>query len=303
MKLFTDDQAYGLGFWLIRSCPHLDQLAWHDIYSWLRTSGTLSQLLATLVSGLYGDHRITGTPPLGPDAKPGACQELRNQLIANIDRIDTVPRMLQEKGYLSHQSGKWWEGHYSRGGFTHGMTHGDPKRGGRHGDQGLQIGRQGLEPIHSFIKESKEEEKPFFIWYAPFLPHTPHNPPERLLKKYQEDGRPLPLAKYYAMCEWFDETCGELLGIIDDEGLRKETVVIYVTDNGWIQRTPDMDLGPKWRSSYAPKSKQSPNEGGIRTPIMVRWLVRFARVTADNWSAPLTLLQLSLSWLDWRRRN
>ena len=32
-----------------------------------------------------------------------------------------------------------------------------------------------------------------------------------------------------------------------------------------------MDLGPKWRSSYAPKSKQSPNEGGIRTPIMVRW--------------------------------
>ena len=211
--------------------------------------------LATLVSGLYPrDHRITGNDPtpLGPDAKPGAYQELRNQLIANIDRIDTVPRMLQEKGYLSHQSGKWWEGHYSRGGFTHGMTHGDPKRGGRHGDQGLQIGRQGLEPIHSFIKESKEEEKPFFIWYAPFLPHTPHNPPERLLKKYQEDGRPLPLAKYYAMCEWFDETCGELLGIIDDEGLVKETVVIYVTDNGWIQRTPDMDLGPKMAIKLCP---------------------------------------------------
>ena len=73
------------------------------------------------------------------------------------------------------------------------------------------------------------------------------------------------------MCEWFDETCGQLLDIIDDEGLRKNTVVIYVTDNGWIQRTPEMDLGPAWRSSYAPKSKQSANEGGIRTPIMVRW--------------------------------
>ena len=277
--IISDDQAwtdYSFMAHPVIKTPHLDQLARESATF---TRGYVPQALcrsslATLVSGLYPrDHRITGNDPtpLGPDAKPGAYQELRNQLIANIDRIDTVPRMLQEKGYLSHQSGKWWEGHYSRGGFTHGMTHGDPKRGGRHGDQGLQIGRQGLEPIHSFIKESKEEEKPFFIWYAPFLPHTPHNPPERLLKKYQQDGRPLPLAKYYAMCEWFDETCGELLGIIDDEGLRKETVVIYVTDNGWIQRTPDMDLGPKWRSSYAPKSKQSPNEGGIRTPIMVRW--------------------------------
>ena len=46
--------------------------------------------------------------------------------------------MLAKKGYLSHQSGKWWEGSWKRGGFTHGMTRGFPEKGGRHGDDGLK---------------------------------------------------------------------------------------------------------------------------------------------------------------------
>ena len=65
------------------------------------------------------------------------------------------------------------------------------------------------------------------------------------------------------MCDWFDETCGALLGILDDKGIADDTVVVYVTDNGWIQN-------PKSRG-YAPRSKQTPYEGGIRTPIMYRW--------------------------------
>ncbi|MFP6900456.1 MAG: sulfatase/phosphatase domain-containing protein, partial [Opitutales bacterium] len=42
-----------------------------------------------------------------------------------------------------------------------------------------------------------------------------------------------------------------------------DTLIVYVTDNGWIQR-PD-------RNGYAPRSKQTPYEGGIRTPIMYSW--------------------------------
>ena len=74
------------------------------------------------------------------------------------------------------------------------MTHGDPKRGGRHGDAGLKIGRTGMQPVTDFIDMAIEEEKPFFVWYAPFLPHTPHNPPQRLLKKYQQAGRNLSIS-------------------------------------------------------------------------------------------------------------
>ena len=99
----------------------------------------------------------------------------------------------------------------AEGGFTAGMTHGDPAKGGRHGDEGLKIGRQGLQPIYDFLEANKG--KPFFLWYAPMLPHQPHNPPERLLAKYRDKTDSLFVAKYWAMCEWWDETCGELLGL------------------------------------------------------------------------------------------
>lgn len=149
------------------------------------------------------------------------------------------------------------------------MTHGDPQRGGRHGDEGLKIGRQGMQPIYDFIEAGEDE--PFFIWHAPFLPHTPHNPPQRILKKYQAEDRPVALAKYFAMCEWFDETCGELLDYLDKNDLRENTIVVYVTDNGWIQNTPLSDKPKDWNRGFAPRSKQSPYEGGVRTPIMFRW--------------------------------
>ena len=112
-----------------------------------------------------------------------------------------------------------------------------PKKGGRHGDKGLKIGREGMQPIHDFIDLAMKEDKPFLIWYAPFLPHTPHNPPEHLLKKYTKEGREKDVAKYYAMCEWFDQTCGELTEAIDQRNLRDNTIFIYICDNGWVAKS------------------------------------------------------------------
>ena len=183
------------------------------------------------------------------------------EYVSFIDDQPTLPRLLAKRGYVSHQSGKWWQGHYSRGGFTHGMTHGDPKRGGRHGDVGLKIGREGMDEIFDFIEDAGD--KPFFVWYAPFLPHTPHNPPKRLLDKYAKKTESKFIARYWAMCEWFDETCGQLLDHLDEKKLADDTIVLYVTDNGWIQRADN--------GRYAPRSKRSQYDGGLRTPIMVRW--------------------------------
>jgi uncharacterized sulfatase len=100
------------------------------------------------------------------------------------------------------------------------------------------------------------------------LPHEPHNPPERLLKKYSAPDRPVKLAKYFAMCEWFDETCGALLAHLDRKGLRDNTLVVFVIDNGWIQETGPVQTTRGW---FAPKSKLSPYDGGLRTPVMLRW--------------------------------
>jgi arylsulfatase A-like enzyme len=152
------------------------------------------------------------------------------------------------------------------------MTHGDPKRGGRHGDVGLQIGRKGLKPITDFVDHAVEEEKPFFLWYAPFLPHTPHNPPARLLEKYSKDGRAPDVAKYYAMCDWFDETCGELLGYLEEKKVLENTMVLYICDNGWAApSTRADDPTQKLWKGYAQRSKSTPFENGIRTPIMLSW--------------------------------
>jgi uncharacterized sulfatase len=263
--IIGDDQAWTdfgfMGHPAIQT-PNLDRLASQSL---LFTRGYVPSSLcrpslATLATGLYPhQHRITSNDP--PKELPRA-EFLRQRMeqIANIDRVTTLPRMLGEKGYLSLQTGKWWEGHFGRGGFTHGMTHGDPKRGGRHGDGGLKIGREGLAPIFEFIDEANH--RPFFIWYAPFLPHRPHNPPERLLAKYRDQTDSIHVARYWAMCEWFDETCGELLDFLDRKKLADNTLVIYVTDNGWIQLPG--------AGGFAPKSKRSPYDGGLRTPIMLR---------------------------------
>ncbi|MGY8687920.1 MAG: sulfatase, partial [Verrucomicrobiales bacterium] len=101
-----------------------------------------------------------------------------------------------------------WESQPQRAGFTHAMTHGDPAKGGRHGDEGLKVSRDGIQPIKDFLDESKSANKPFFIWHAPFLPHTPHNPPKELHDKYKKLESNEFESRYYAMVDWFDQTCG-----------------------------------------------------------------------------------------------
>jgi uncharacterized sulfatase len=127
---------------------------------------------------------------------------------------------------------------------------------------GLEIGRKGLEPIFKFIKQAGDQ--PFFVWYAPMLPHAPHTPPEELLQKSLKVAPSEPVARYWASVEWFDRTCGELLDHLDRQGLRENTVVIYTTDNGWIQN-------PDKANQFAPRSKLTPYEGGVRTPILISW--------------------------------
>lgn len=272
--ILGDDQAwsdYGFMGHDVIQTPHLDKLATQSLLfgRGYVASPLCRPSLASIITGRFPfEHGITGNDVDGRNDRAALDVPLRG----GFHKIPSFVRDLTSKGYLAHQSGKWWEGSFGDGGFTHGMTHGDPARGGRHGDAGLTIGRQGMEPISGFIDHALAEKKPFFVWYAPFLPHTPHNPPERLLKKYRQEGRAEDVAKYYAMCEWFDETCGELMEIIDQRGQTQNTVVIFLCDNGWAAPSTNADDPNQklWRE-YAQRSKSSPYENGIRTPILVSW--------------------------------
>lgn len=275
VMIISDDQAWSdysfMGHAVIET-PNLDTLARQSVVfrrGYVPTALCRPSLM-TLVTGRYAhQHGVTGNDPSPKYASKGSEEgnARREKLISFIDKFDTLPKKLVQQGYLCHQSGKWWQGKFDRGGFTHGMTRGFPHKGGRHGDDGLKIGRDGLEPVTDFIDMAVEQEKPFFVWYAPLLPHTPHNPPQRLLQKYTATDRPIAITKYYAMCDWFDETCGQLIEHLDKTKTRENTLIVYVCDNGWIQN-PD-------KNGFALRSKQSAYEGGIRTPIMFSWPAKF----------------------------
>ncbi|HBE66633.1 MAG TPA: sulfatase [Planctomycetaceae bacterium] len=287
--IISDDQAwndYGFMGHPHIETPSLDRLAKGGVTfkrGYVPTALCRPSLM-TIMTGLYASqHGVTGNDPSPKYAKKGSPEynENRARLIAKIDQTQTLAELLSAKGYLSHQSGKWWEGNFRRGGFTHGMARGFPQPGGRHGDDGLKIGREGLEPVEEFIDMAVEQDKPFFLWYAPFLPHTPHNPPDYLLEKYTSKGLKQPIAKYYAMCDWFDETCGQLIDYLDSADVRQNTIIVYVTDNGWIQN-PE-------KNGYAPRSKQTAYEGGIRTPIIFNWPGRLQPAMRDELASSIDL--------------
>jgi arylsulfatase A-like enzyme len=272
--ILSDDQAwtdYGfMGHDEIKT-PHLDKLAERSLVfeRGYVASPLCRPSLASMLTGLYpSDHGVTGNDV---DARNNRAA-LDAPVQASFNKLPSFVRLLTENGYLSHQSGKWWEGSFKDGGFTHGMTLGAPRPDARHGDVGLTIGREGMKPITDFLDHATAEKKPFLLWYAPFLPHTPHNPPQRLLKKHTQPGRAAEVAKYYAMCEWFDETCGTLLDELQRRGLAENTLIVYICDNGWATTASNAaDPNQKNYKSFALRSKSSPFENGIRTPIMVSW--------------------------------
>lgn len=259
--IISDDHgANDYGFFGYRhlKTPNLDKLASQSLVyrNGMVTSSLCCPSLASMLTGLYPhQNKITSNDP--PAKAKG-----REWYSQQMQKLTTLTRLLQRLGYLSLQTGKWWHGDFSTGGFTHGMT-----KKGRHGDDGLDIGRKTMAPIFEFIQEAKQQQKPFFVWYAPMLPHTPHNPPERWLAQFKDKCPSLATAKYWANIAWFDETCGQLLDHLDQQGLRDNTIVVYLADNGWEQ---DPITGAVARS------KRTQYDLGHRTPILIRWPGRAA---------------------------
>ncbi len=272
--VLSDDQAwndYGFMGHPHIETPNLDRIAQAGL---LFTRGynpcsLCRPSLASIITGLYPrQHNVSGNDPLPLQkfangrkryADP-AYMEQRQAIVNHFETLTTLPERIHDLGYTAIQTGKWWEGNYRTGGFDFGMTHGDMNHGGRHGDIGLKIGREGLSQIDDFLNESK---KPFFLWYAPMMPHQPHDPPARLLEKYQQLTSEPNIAKYWAMCEWFDETIGDLQKSLARHGATDNTLIVFIADNGWVT--------DPIRDTFDDRSKRSPYEGGIRSPIILHW--------------------------------
>lgn len=292
--IISDDHGwtdYGfMGHQQVRT-PRLDWLAAQSLVlpRGYVPASLCSPSLASMITGRHPhEHRITSNDPPAPagdqrgKARTGPeFVQGRAQMSGFMREAATVPRLLAQKGYVSFQTGKWWQGHFSSGGFTHGMSLGEEAKGGRHGDAGLAIGRKTMQPVFDFITGALAEKKPFFVWYAPMLPHDPHDAPERFYAHFRDTAPNEATARYWANIEWFDETCGQLLDHLDAQGAAENTLVLYVADNGWIPAAS----GKK----FDPRSKQSPYDGGLRTPILARWPDKIAPRRGEALASSLDL--------------
>ncbi|MCI0333901.1 MAG: sulfatase-like hydrolase/transferase [Planctomycetes bacterium] len=302
--ILADDQAFGdfgfMGNAQVKT-PNLDALARSSarfLNGYVPTS-VCRPSLATLLTGLYPhQHRIHfNHPPPGfsqmKELTVGEWNARRAAAEHFIRDVPTLPRVLAEHGYACFQAGKHWEGDFKNAGFTHGMTlnkpSSEPAYGNRklkdgwvahgNGDAGLNIGRDTMQPIFDFIREHKDQ--PFLVWYAPFLPHTPFDAAERFRSPYERRGDiPANMVGYYAQITRFDETVGELIKYVEDQGLADRTMFVFVVDNGFRPTAK-----PGSDGTYGPddRSKLSPFENGVRTPILIRW---------NGHTQPATHLQL-----------
>ncbi|WOE75523.1 sulfatase family protein [Alterisphingorhabdus coralli] len=254
--------------------------------------------LQSLVSGLYpsqyadqasriADARMANGPvPQEVDTARERQQLWKQYETSAIEQIATLPRILQQAGYVSFQSGKWWEQSYRHGGFTHGMTPswnwkdaaalGDNWFFTFMGGRGNEIGRQTMAPVLDFVEDNAEQ--PFFLWYGPALPHTPLNPPDRFFKFYQDRDDISESAKlYYANIAWFDWGVGQLLDKLREERLMDNTLIVYVNDNGWQQPpTAEYADNPFFFPNGGPRGKGSAFETAFRTPIIFYWADQIA---------------------------
>jgi uncharacterized sulfatase len=296
--ILSDDQHWGdyafMGHEHLRT-PCLDRLASESLVftRGYVPSSLCCPSLASIITGRYPhEHKIVGNdPPDSPEAPKGsrAAKESfeagRERMTKHLEAWPTLPKLLGSHGYKSFQTGKWWQGSFKRGGFDEGMTAGQ-----RHGDEGLAIGRKTMEPIYEFVKRCRAKEKPFFVWYAPLLPHDPHDPPADLVEHYESKTDSVHVARYWGNVERFDRTVGDLLEFLDREKLAEDTLVIYVTDNGWIQ-----GVDKPW---FAARSKLSPYDGGLRTPIMLRRPGTIPPAKSDAMASSLDILPTILTACD-----
>jgi arylsulfatase A-like enzyme len=127
----------------------------------------------------------------------------------------------------------------------------------------------------NFIERAVKSEKPFFAYVPYNTPHSPMQVPDRWWDKFKDrdledmmrNRKPgkedrLHLLAALAMCENIDWNVGRLLKKLDELKIGDDTIVAFFHDNG-----PN---GIRWNGDMEGR-KGSTEEGGTRSPLLIRW--------------------------------
>lgn len=124
-----------------------------------------------------------------------------------------------------------------------------------------------------FMAQSHAVEQPFFAYLAFNVPHSPMQVPDAYWESWRD--RNVPAEHRYAdqedrdhsraalaMVENLDNNVGRVLLALEQLGIAEDTIVVYFSDNG-----PN---GLRWNGELKGR-KGSTDEGGVRSPLMIRW--------------------------------
>lgn len=276
LVLLADDQGWGdLSLHGNRnlSTPHLDAIAEHGAqFEQFFVCPVCAPTRAEFLTGRY--HRRTGVTGVS-----------RGEERMNADEV-TVADLFQEAGYATGAFGKWHNGtqpplHPIYRGFDtfYGFTSGhwshyfnvpmdrDNRRVRGQGFIADDIANHAIK----FLTESRE--RPFFCYVAFNTPHSPMMVPDLFYDRFadrslamkhrdpaREDAAMTKAA--LALCENLDWNVGRILASLRAVGAEQNTIVVYFSDNG-----PN-----SWRWNGGLKGKKgSIDEGGVKSPLFIRW--------------------------------
>ena len=120
----------------------------------------------------------------------------------------------------------------------------------------------------NWIEKCADKKKPFFVYLPTNTPHVPNVVAEEYSRSYvgKHNGKPIP-DTFYGMIANIDENVGKLEAFLKKQGLRDNTILIYMSDNGTQSRQAKELYNAGMR-----EKKGSVVDGGHRVPLFVRWL-------------------------------
>lgn len=284
--VITDDQGYGDLGWTgnpVLRTPNLDAFARESVrLTNFHVSPTCAPTRAALLTGRH-------------EFRSGVTHTIYERERLSLKAI-TFPQVLRSAGYTTGIFGKWHLGDEAayrpdKRGFDETFIHGAGGIGQTYpGSCGDAPGNTYLSPaiLHNgvfvktsgyctdvffgqalrWINEKRKGDRPFYAQIALNVPHAPLECPEEYANRYRGKVSE-PEAKFYGMIENIDENFGRLTARLKELGLERNTLVIFMTDNGGT-------VGVKRFNAGMRGSKGTPYEGGTRVPSFWRWPAGFS---------------------------
>jgi arylsulfatase len=278
--LLTDDQGYGdlscHGNPVLKT-PNLDRL--HDQavrFSDFHVSPTCSPTRCALLTGRH-------------EFRSGVTHTILERERMSL-KATTLAQVLKGAGYTTGIFGKWHLGDEAdhqpdQRGFDEVFIHGGGGIGQSYpGSCGDAPGNTYFDPVilHNGTFEktkgyctdvffaqatrwiaANQGRRPFFAYIATNAPHAPLECPDQWRKPY--DGKvPGNVARFFGMIANIDDNVGKLLARLGEWGIERDTLVIFLNDNGGTAGVSVCNAGMRGQ-------KGTPYLGGTRAACFWRW--------------------------------